>query len=135
MSATTTSRRAAFLGNSSAWTGRSGFRQFLEFRRNRHALANAKNGGVEVDDIRNNQIIGANFMGRGRPGLQVAGFGNFSSRGTSDMILRNANNGGLEVYDINSKPNHWRRLHGRGSAWIGRSWHSVISAAAPVKPI
>src|SRR5689334_24574319 len=65
-------------------------------------LRNVNTGGVEVYDINNNQIIGANFMGVVGLDWQVGGFGNFSSRGTSDMILRNMKTGGLEVYDINS---------------------------------
>src|SRR5437588_8130415 len=65
-------------------------------------LRNVNSGGVEVYDIRNNQIIGANFMGALGLNWQFSGIGNFSSRGTSDMLLRNSNTGGLEVYDINS---------------------------------
>jgi hypothetical protein len=65
---------------------------------------------------------------------QVAGFGNFSSRGTSDMILRNVNSGALVVYNINSNQVTGATFMG-AVAWILKCWHSVISAAPPVRPI
>jgi hypothetical protein len=79
-----------------------GFRHFSSFGGTDMIMSNANNGGVLVYDIRNNQIIGNNFMGAVGLDWQIAGFGNFSSRGTSDMILRNVNNGALLVYDIDS---------------------------------
>src|SRR5207237_1318024 len=63
-------------------------------------LRNSNTGGVEVYDIANNQITGANFMGGVGLDWQFSGVGNFSGRGESDMLLRNANTGGFEVYDI-----------------------------------
>src|SRR5262249_19470274 len=68
-------------------------------------------GGVEVYDLRNNQITGANFMGTVGLNWQFSGVGNFSGRGTSDMILRDVGTGGadgagtgrLEGYGLNSK--------------------------------
>jgi hypothetical protein len=65
-------------------------------------LHDSSTGGLEVYNIRNNQIIGANFMGTVGVEWQFSGVGNFSSRGTSDMLLRNSNTGALQVYDINS---------------------------------
>jgi hypothetical protein len=65
-------------------------------------LRNVNTGDVEVYDIHNNQITGANFMGTVGLNKQEPVFGNFSSRGTSDMILRDTSTGGLQVYDINS---------------------------------
>src|SRR5262249_44423074 len=63
-------------------------------------LRNVATGGVEVYNIANNQITGANFMGTVGLDWQFSGVGNFSGGGTSDLLLRNANTGGLEVYDI-----------------------------------
>jgi hypothetical protein len=65
-------------------------------------LRNVNNGGVEVYNIANNQITGANFMGTVGLNWQFSGVGNFSGRGTSDMLLRNSNTGGLEVYNISN---------------------------------
>src|SRR5712672_2777210 len=57
-------------------------------------------GAFEVYDIRNNQITGANFMGRVGLTWSVQGFGDFNGDGTTDMILRNFNTGDLQLYDI-----------------------------------
>src|SRR5258707_2803543 len=57
-------------------------------------------GGVEVCDIRNNQITSVPFIGTVGLNWQFSGVGNFSSLGESDLLLRNADTGGLEVYDI-----------------------------------
>ena len=63
-------------------------------------LRNVNTGGLEVYDIRDNQITNAAFMGTVGLNWQFSGIGNFSSRGTSDMLLRNSSTGGLQVYDI-----------------------------------
>src|SRR5207237_767716 len=90
-------------------------------------LRNVNTGGVEVYDIHNNLITGANFMGTVGLNWQVAGFGNFSSRGTSDMILRNVNTGGLEVYDINNN-----QITGAASlGQVGVDWQVGGLAADP----
>jgi hypothetical protein len=65
-----------------------GFGNFSSFGETDMILRNVNSGGVEVYDIRNNQIIGANFMGAVGLNWQFSGIGNFSSRGTSNMLLR-----------------------------------------------
>ena len=64
-----------------------GFGNFSSFGETDMILRNANNGGVEVYDIRNNQIIGANFMGAVGLDWQFSGVGNFSSRGTNRSLV------------------------------------------------
>src|SRR6185436_18322562 len=75
-------------------------------------LRDANSGGLQVYDIKNNQITGSFFMGTVGLNWQFSGIGNFSGRGTSDMLLRDANTGGLQAYNINSNQI-------TGSAFIG----------------
>jgi hypothetical protein len=75
-------------------------------------LRDANSGGLQVYDIKNNQITGSFFMGTVGLNWQFSGIGNFSGRGTSDMLLRDANTGGLQAYNINSN-------QVTGSAFIG----------------
>ena len=98
-------------------------------------LRNVNTGGVEVYDINNNQITGANFMGTVGLDWQFSGVGNFSGRGTSDMLLRNANTGGLEVYDINNNADHQRRLHRHGRARLAVLGRRQFQRRSPARPI
>ena len=75
-------------------------------------LRDANSGGLQVYDIKDNQITGSVFMGAVGLNWQSSGIGNFSGRGTSDMLLRDANTGGLQAYNINSN-------QVTGSAFIG----------------
>jgi Subtilase family len=75
-------------------------------------LRDANSGGLQVYDIKDNQITGSFFMGTVGLNWQFSGIGNFSGRGTSDMLLRDANTGGLQAYNINSNQI-------TGSAFIG----------------
>ena len=68
--------------------------------RNTNGGAGSNVGALEVYDIRNNQITGANLMGRVGFTWSVQGFGDFNGDGTSDMIMREALTGALQVYDI-----------------------------------
>jgi probable HAF family extracellular repeat protein len=77
-------------------------------------------GGFEVYDIRNNQITGANFMGRVGLTWSVQGFGDFNGDGTSDMIMRNGLTGQLQVYDIAN--NQFTGSAPMGT--IGREWRA-----------
>src|SRR3989440_10485638 len=77
-------------------------------------LRNVNTGGVEVYDINNNQITGANFMGTVGLDWQVGGFGNFSRRGTNDMVLRHTNTGGLEADDNDNNQINGAAVLGNG---------------------
>jgi hypothetical protein len=90
-----------------------GFGNFSSFGETDMIMRNANTGGLEVYDISNNQITGANLMGAvglewqvggGTVGLdwQVAGFGPMHAGGTSDMVLRNVNTGAFLAYDISN---------------------------------
>ena len=74
-----------------------GFGNFSSLGETDMLLRNVNTGGLEVYDIRNNQITNAAFMGTVGLNWQFSGIGNFSSRSTSDLLLRNSNTGGLQV--------------------------------------
>jgi probable HAF family extracellular repeat protein len=95
-----TNTALAFLGTVGLDWQVMGFGNFSSVGENDMILRNSSSGGVEVYDIRNNQITGASFLGTVGLNWQFSGVGNFSSLGESDMLLRNSNTGGLEVYDI-----------------------------------
>jgi hypothetical protein len=75
-------------------------------------LRDVNTGGLQIYNIRNNQITGSAFIGTVGLDWQFSGIGNFSGRGTSDMMLRNSNSGGLQVYNISNNQI-------TGSAFIG----------------
>jgi probable HAF family extracellular repeat protein len=96
-----TNADAAFLGNAGLNWQVMGFGNFSSIPGETDMiLRNSNTGGLEVYDIRNNQITGAAFLGTVGLNWQFSGVGNFSGAGEGDMLLRNANTGGLEVYDI-----------------------------------
>jgi hypothetical protein len=57
-------------------------------------------GGLEVYDIRNNQLAAAAFIGTVGLDWQFAGIAPVHAAGASDLVLRNVNTGQFEVYDI-----------------------------------
>jgi hypothetical protein len=63
-------------------------------------LRNTFNGGLEVYNIANDQIVGAAFLGAVGLDWQFAGVAPAHGPGTSDLILRNVNTGQFEVYNI-----------------------------------
>jgi hypothetical protein len=63
-------------------------------------MRNTSTGGLELY-FKNNQSIGAAFMGTVGLEWQIIGVGNFSSiPGETDMLMRNNTTGGMLVYDM-----------------------------------
>jgi hypothetical protein len=70
-----------------------GFGNFSSFGETDMIMRNSSTAGLQVYDIRNNQIINSNPMGTTGLTCQFSGVGNFSSRGTSDMIAKHRASG------------------------------------------
>ena len=75
-------------------------------------LRDVSTGGLQVYNIRNNQITSSTIVGTVGLEWQFCGIGNFGGRGASDMMLRNSNTGRLQVYNISNNQI-------TGSAFIG----------------
>src|SRR5262249_28732403 len=63
-------------------------------------MRNNTTGGLELYDIKHNQLTGAAFIGTVGLEWQFAGIAPINGPGASDLVFRNVNTGAFEVYDI-----------------------------------
>jgi hypothetical protein len=82
-------------------------------------LSDGGNGGYEIYDIGNNQILGAGPLGHVGTDYVFAGLGDFDGSDTTDMLLRSSSTSVFEANDIANK-----NITGAaplGQVWNGRS--------------
>jgi len=63
-------------------------------------MRNNTTGGLELYDIKHNQLTGAAFIGTVGLEWQFAGIAPIHGPGASDLVFRNVNTGAFEIYDI-----------------------------------
>jgi probable HAF family extracellular repeat protein len=86
--------------NASGTHGFLYFGNFSSLGENDMILRNSGTGGMQVYDIKNNQITGTAFLGTVGLNWQMAGVSNHGTQ--SDLVLRDSGTGGLQIYNISN---------------------------------